>query len=92
MSDLAVRPCPKCELSLDPKETNTALHLEHCIGETPWVLHNRKAGMVVYLSEEEYVAMQEANHAAARGEHEPIPTEMTARIAARAVYGILEGH
>jgi hypothetical protein len=63
-------------------------HASYCIGETPWVLHNRRAGMVVYLSDEEYEAMINNNLAIAAGSEETFPSEMATNIANRALFGL----
>lgn len=93
MTDLTVAPCPKCELPLDPKEMTAdklKMHADYCIGISPFVLHNRKAGMVVYLTTEEWDAMQTSNQTMADGEGDHFPESMALAIASRAVFGIAD--
>ena len=56
-----VRPCPKCGVPFDPghRMNDWTRHLDNCIGETPFVLHNRESGVVVYLTEMEWMALHQ---------------------------------
>ena len=80
-----IEPCSKCELPIDPEMKNAALHDQFCIGQTPYVLHNRKAGMVVYLSEAEWEALHDPLFPREGSEFD---TQVTANVAGRAVFGI----
>lgn len=84
----AVVPCRKCELPLDPGKVSIENHLELCIGKTDYVMHNQRAGMVIYLSAEEWEAILDSNQAVDRGEPETFPISMATAIAGRAVFGL----
>lgn len=86
MSDVLVEPCSRCELPLVQGSAKAKRHAASCIGQTPYVLHNRKAGMVVYLSEEEWTAIQNSNQTSVK-----LPEGMAASIASRAVFGLSDG-
>lgn len=83
-----IKPCPKCNLPVDPVENPSGLHDSYCVGETPYVMHNRKAGMVVYLTEEEWAAMVENSQRMEAGGPDDYPAGMATAIANRAVFGI----
>lgn len=72
--------CEKCGLPLPYSRQEQ--HTANCIGQTAHVLHNVRAGMVVYLSEEEWTTLQQSKITSA------FPTETAEKIAARAVYGV----
>ena len=87
----AIKPCPKCELPFDESvgQNNLEQHLRVCIGVSPFVLHNRRAGMVVYLSAEEWDALQTANQRMVAGEKDDqFPVSMAVNITARSVWGL----
>ena len=79
----SVKACPTCGLPVDKTIKSNRSHKEYCVGETPYVLHNQRAGMVVYLTEEEHEAMRASNADGAE-----FPDDMAKAIANRAVFGI----
>jgi hypothetical protein len=85
VTDAAVHACPLCELPIDEAENPGKNHEAVCIGQTPWVLHNRNAGMVVYLSADEFAAMTNARINGAE-----MPDGMADAIVARTLFGITE--
>lgn len=68
--------CEKCGVPLPFSQASK--HIAHCIGQQPHVLHNRKAGMVAYLTEGEWVAIRQGT----------LTSEQAEQVAGRAVYGI----
>lgn len=59
------------------------VHPDYCIGQTRFILHNRKAGMVVYLTETEWEALHDP---IARGTE--FDAELAYAIVQRAVFGV----
>ncbi|QGZ16671.1 hypothetical protein PBI_DEWDROP_23 [Microbacterium phage Dewdrop] len=68
--------CETCGVPLPFAQA--AKHRENCIGQTPHILHNVRAGMVIYLTEEEWTAVREGT----------LSEEMATQITSRAVYGV----
>lgn len=68
--------CEKCGVPLPFSQASK--HIAHCIGQQPHVLHNRKAGMVAYLTEEEWEALRSG----------ALSSEQADQVVGRAVYGI----
>ncbi|QNJ55912.1 hypothetical protein SEA_RASPUTIA_22 [Microbacterium phage Rasputia] len=68
--------CVQCGVPLPYSQSEK--HIAHCIGQQAHVLHNRRAGMVAYLTEEEWTAIQ----------NDTLTEDQARPIAARAVYGV----
>ncbi|AWN07693.1 hypothetical protein HOT31_gp022 [Microbacterium phage Hendrix] len=68
--------CVQCGVPLPYSQS--VEHIKHCIGQTAHILHNRKAGMVAYLTDEEWTAIQ----------NNTLTVEQAAPIVGRAVNGV----